>query len=305
MFNFRLTFTNFNNSILAGATAIGADLRYCDIKKAVLDGANLSHSRLDMANLSYSSLRATCLKNSNLRRTRLRNADLSNADLSYCDLREANLCGSKLMQTDFANAETTYTNLIDTNASMVDGLTSDQLASARIHPILTPKERVEVTANSFISALLGLIIGVIGGSYPIITSLITIVFFGIIQNPLQAWRELGFVQFFLFLLFFLFIVVWPVVLLIVLGIYGYKKISAKQVSLWSTALRWSKVNVWSLIVTFGLFVSTTGFCAYFGYFDRNTLFLIFLIAGGCCGLVLGALIGWKDSKSQILKDIMS
>ena len=73
--------TSLINANLSGAQLVGADLRY----------ANLAG-----ANLAYSSLREAWLKGTNLRGADLTNTDLTGADLAHADLTGAHIGGAVL-----------------------------------------------------------------------------------------------------------------------------------------------------------------------------------------------------------------
>lgn len=93
----------------------GADLRYIDLSKANLRGANLYSAWLDgsdlnFADLSYANLRDADLHNVNLCGANLHEAELLRTDLSGADLGRANLCYADLSYANLYN-----TNLLDAN----------------------------------------------------------------------------------------------------------------------------------------------------------------------------------------------
>ena len=75
----------------------GADLRYADLGRANLSGADLSRADLSGADLRYADLGRANLSGADLSR-----ADLSGADLRYADLSGADLYGAKLSELTIA-----------------------------------------------------------------------------------------------------------------------------------------------------------------------------------------------------------
>ena len=87
----------------------GREFRYTNLKKALLNnadldttdltGANLEEAKMDTANLSHANLNKANLKNADLRNSTMRNTRLQDADLT-----NANLQGAYMINTDLTNA---------------------------------------------------------------------------------------------------------------------------------------------------------------------------------------------------------
>jgi hypothetical protein len=88
----------------------------------VLDGIDLSNSRLYETNLRGVSLRKASLKSGVLVDADLTGADLTGANLEAAFLNGTNFTGTKLDQTSFTQAELGRTLFIDTDLSSVRGL---------------------------------------------------------------------------------------------------------------------------------------------------------------------------------------
>ena len=93
----------------------GADLRYADLGRANLSGADLSRADLSGANLRYADLGRANLSGADLSR-----ADLSGANLRYADLGRANLSGADLSRADLSGANLRYADLGRANLSGAD-----------------------------------------------------------------------------------------------------------------------------------------------------------------------------------------
>ncbi len=121
---------NLRYANLRYAILVGADLRYAnlrradlygaDLRRADLVGADLRYANLYDANLRHADLRYANLYGANLRHADLRRADLYGADLRYANLRRADLYGADLRRAILVGADLRYANLYDANLRHAD-----------------------------------------------------------------------------------------------------------------------------------------------------------------------------------------
>lgn len=113
----------YKNGELQRLNLAGTDLRWAILNAANLDGVNFASAHLDKAELKAAGLRGAILFNAYLSE-----AILDGAQLQDADLRGAVLQGAKVTGVNFSGADLRGANL--TNA---EGLTLQQLNSAKIN----------------------------------------------------------------------------------------------------------------------------------------------------------------------------
>jgi len=86
-----------------------------------LEGADLSHTRLDRADLSHRNLHKVDLQEARLQGTNFRGATITRANLSLANLTGANLTGADLTKTNLRWADARNSVWENANMSWVDG----------------------------------------------------------------------------------------------------------------------------------------------------------------------------------------
>jgi len=140
--NANLAGADLRRTTMSGANLTHADLTGANLALAVLDSAllpmtSMASANLTEANLLNADVRDSILPNADLRGANLTGANLSNATLFQVNLTgalllDANLSGALLSGADLSGANVTNTLLV--GAYLVDarGLTSEQIAAARV-----------------------------------------------------------------------------------------------------------------------------------------------------------------------------
>jgi len=124
--NANLSEAYLTESVLRGANLKGANLQFAKIIRADLQGANLQGAQLIKATVAKSNL-----ANVNLMYANLQEAHLDLSEFNGANLQEANLQDADLEQAFLPSANLTGANLKGTNLKTVDGLTAEQLHSAK------------------------------------------------------------------------------------------------------------------------------------------------------------------------------
>ena len=157
-----LSGTNLSGADLSSAKLIKADLDYADLKNANLIGAKLRGAKLRDAKLHNAKMVGVDLRNASLSDAKLIEADLSHVDLSEAylncadlsdiklcraemhnvsmfgsdlinaDLSDAKLIMAKLIGADLSGANLSNTDLRYADLNAVQGLTKEQLSSAKL-----------------------------------------------------------------------------------------------------------------------------------------------------------------------------
>ena len=127
---------NLYEANLEDVSLIRADLTGANLAKANLAKANLTEANLTQAHLAAANLTQAHLELANFTRAHLTAANLTQAHLTGAHLTQADLTGANLTEADLGAADLTQahldsTNLKGANLEDVQGLTCDQVLSAR------------------------------------------------------------------------------------------------------------------------------------------------------------------------------
>ena len=128
---FRLQNTNISYVNLTGANLNSANLSNCTLVEIILAGARMNQTNCENSNLNGANLKAAYASGSNFQDAYLIKADMEKAFLIKANFRnaylmESNLSGSYLMGADLEGA-----NLYKANLRGAEGLTAEQLATAK------------------------------------------------------------------------------------------------------------------------------------------------------------------------------
>lgn len=115
-----LSFADFSNSDLEGASLKGVNLQGANLANANLTGANLSGANLTGANLEGANLHGANLEGAVLAEANLKNADLGRARLTGADLQRAIAPGATLLWADLAHADLHKADLAGANLNRAD-----------------------------------------------------------------------------------------------------------------------------------------------------------------------------------------
>jgi hypothetical protein len=107
------------------------DVTRGDLGKANLPGATLSRANLAGATLSRANLAGAYLYRADLAGAHLYRADLTGAHLDGADLTDAHLDGADLTDAHLDGADLTGATLVGADLTDAQGLTQDEIASAR------------------------------------------------------------------------------------------------------------------------------------------------------------------------------
>lgn len=102
---------DLRRAILERANLSNAELWDADLSGAYLIDADLSHAALGRTNLTYAFLHGASLTGARLRHANLTDAELAGADLTSADLRNANLIGAHLEGANLSGANLEAANL--------------------------------------------------------------------------------------------------------------------------------------------------------------------------------------------------
>jgi uncharacterized protein YjbI with pentapeptide repeats len=125
-----LSRTNLRGANLDGANLDGAYLNRANLNGAYLDGANLNQANLYRANLKGANLGGANLIGANLNGANLIGANLNGANLIGANLIGANLIGANLIAANLIAANLNGANLIGANLNGAEDLHPEQIKSA-------------------------------------------------------------------------------------------------------------------------------------------------------------------------------
>jgi uncharacterized protein YjbI with pentapeptide repeats len=126
-----LTRARLGGASLTSAWLVGANLTDTRLDKADLTDARLGGANLTRADLGGANLTDTRLVRADLTGARLGEANLTDARLDGANLTDAWLDGANLTRADLADADLTNAWLVGANLTDAQGLTQEQLDTAR------------------------------------------------------------------------------------------------------------------------------------------------------------------------------